>query len=187
MAILLATSIALLASPANAWTQIDNGGDISAVCYPCYSIEPNVPHLYRTSSTWNNNWNSAMTTAFNGWNALRPPALNPVWSRTTGTGEAILLGQGALDPGECARTVPYLRDRDYAEYYATLTLPNNTYLSPTYDARYCYLTKVLAHEIGHAGEALSHSRISGNLMVQGTFDRTAPGPDDYNGIRAIYG
>lgn len=161
-----------------------------AACSPCYKIQPNVSHYFRTSSTWNTNWNTALSTAFNGWNALRPPALNPVWSRTTATNEAILLGAGATDPGVCAVTRPSFQYDSSGPviYYATLTMSSTQYLSPTYEnSSTCYLTKTLAHEVGHAGEALSHSRIADNLMLQGSFDRTAPGPGDYNGIRAIYG
>lgn len=44
----------------------------------------------------------------------------------------------------------------------------------------------MTHEIGHAGEALSHSRITYNLMVQGTFNQVSPGTDDLNGIKCIY-
>lgn len=186
-------SCALAASPASAWTQIENGGSTTASCSPCYKIQPNVAHRYRTSSaTWNSNWDSALATAFAGWNNLRTSggALNPVWSRTTSTDEAILLGSGSYDPGICAATTP--RNQYSASgpiiYYATIALNVNEYHSPTYqNASTCYLTYDLAHEIGHGGEALSHSRVDGNLMVQGAFNRTAPGPDDYNGIRAIYG
>ena len=179
------------AHPASAWTQIDNGGSTTAACSPCYKIIANVPHYYRTGATWPSAWDSTMTNAFGGWNALRPPALNPVWSRTFSTNESILLGRGPMViTGASETTVTFgTQNGQPVITYATITITNAMPVDLTYntDVNRVYLPKTLAHEIGHGGEALSHSRVDGNLMVSAKTDRTAPGPDDNNGIRGIYG
>jgi len=190
--LVLVAVVAGAGAPAQAWTQYYNADSTTAACSPCYKIVANVPHRYRAGGTWPSGWVSTMNDSFQRWNALRPPALNPVWSQTTSTDESILVGRGPIDPGiqgQTRMTSTGTQNGQPVILYATITISNAYVVDLTYntDPSRIYLPSLLAHEIGHAGEALSHSRIDGNLMVQYKTDRIAPGPDDYNGIRAIYG
>lgn len=185
------------AGPASAWTQINNGGGTTADCHTagyggCFRILANVPHLARTSpSTWDSSWDNSLSIAFRGWNNLRPPHFNPVWSMTTQNNESLYFGRGPLPAGICAVTRPSYPSgtgQGGEVAYATITLNSNEYHSLHYEnSSTCYITYDLAHEIGHGGQMLSHSRVPDNLMVQGAYDRVSPGPDDANGISAIYG